>query len=49
MQKVLLNRAKVNGNTINSNEWMYWICLVLLPIQLISMKFVFKADLYPIP
>jgi drug/metabolite transporter (DMT)-like permease len=49
MQKVLLNRSKLSGNTINAYEWMYWIALTLLPIQLLSLKYYFKADIFPVP
>ena len=47
-QKLLLQRSLEDGNPINPNEWTYWTTLILLTLNLLTMKYL-KADLFPLP
>ena len=48
LQKVILQRSEERKNPINAYETMYWICLMLLPMCLASLKFI-NESLFPIP
>ena len=48
LQKVLLHTSKERGNPIDPNEWMYWVTLLVLPLNFIAV-YKMKVQLFPLP